>query len=90
MDSIKLFQNNRGINERAIAFSPQLPRMLGGFRDPVRTVLPPDVETLDNGDIVLRYYSKAATQVKVMVGREMEIELPAKGDGRFEGILPFS
>jgi len=90
MDSISLFQGNRGINERAIAFSPQLPRMLGSFMDPVKTVLPPDVETLDNGDIVLRYYSKAATEVKVVIGREIEIGLSAKGDGLFEGILPFS
>lgn len=90
MKNIDLFQKNRGINERTIAFSPQLPRVLGGFRDPVKTVLPPDVETLDNGDIVLRYYSEAARDVKVRIGREMEIELTGKGNGCFEGVFPFS
>ena len=89
MDSISLFQNNRGIKERTMAFSPQLPRVIGDFRALVKTYLPQDVETLDNGDIVLRYYSEAANEVKVIIGREREIELTPIGDGRFEGIIPF-
>jgi len=93
MDYIKTFQENRGINERVTAFSPQLPQKIGGGSDggPDRgTPVPTGARLLDNGDIVFYVYAPGAKSIEVKVGRgRPPVCLSDSGGGRFEGTLKY-
>lgn len=91
MGYIKEFQENRGIRERALAFSPQLPQKLFSADEwsPGADV-PSGALVQDNGDILFRFYAPGADRVEVEAGHERPpIALQDRGDGVWEGTLPY-
>lgn len=90
MNFIRTFQENMGISERAMAFSPQLPQSVGnnGYGE-YEFSYQPAVETLDNGDIVMRYAGEGVRSVRAIIANVGEIEFADQGNGLFEGLLPY-
>lgn len=84
MDYIKEFQEDRGIRESVIAFSPQLPQRIDGREVQTGALIQ------DNGDILFCYYAPGAESVEVETGRDRPvIALQDRGDGVWEGTLPY-
>jgi len=87
-DFIRFFQNDRGIGERSIAFSPQEAREERTPSGQVRK-LPPDIEILDNGDVAVRYFGNETDSVSIVIGSEEPVSLEHLESGMFETVIRF-